>query len=259
MMEVYGATAALQPVADHRVRPPAAGRGSRPPRQPRHRHLRGRGDGRRRPRGPLRPRQRAQPRPAAPDGDRRGGAAAAGQGGRDAGPARRVHRRRLQLRRPRLPVPAREAGRAHGPDDPLRRAGRLPEPDEGRVPVRLRRHRRHDAAAQDAHARPRLHPRADPRRRPALPRHGAAGVARLRARAGRGGGDPPDRVLRRRPPVRPPRGHRPGAGADPRHRRRHPRGQGVHGVGGGEGDPHRACAATATSTSPPTSPSSPAR
>ena len=56
----------------------------------------------------------------------------------------------------------------------------------------------HDAADEDAHARPRLHPRADPRRRPALPRHGAAGLARLRARAGRGDRHPADRVLRRR-------------------------------------------------------------
>ena len=42
----------------------------------------------------------------------------------------------------------------------------------------------------------RLHPRADPRRGPALPRHGAAGLARLPAGPGRGDRDPADRVLR---------------------------------------------------------------
>ena len=89
------------------------------------------------------------------------------------------------------------AGRIE-PDDPLRRAGRLPEPDPWRVPLRLRRHGRDDAADEDAHARPRLRPRADPRRRAALPRHVAARVAPLRARPARGGGDPADRVLRRR-------------------------------------------------------------
>ena len=67
---------------------------------------------------PLRPRQRAQPRAAAPDGDRRGGAAPVREGRRDARPDRRLHRRRVQLRRARLPVPAREAGRPDRPDDP---------------------------------------------------------------------------------------------------------------------------------------------
>ena len=40
--------------------------------------------------------------------------------------------------------------------------------------------------------------------------------------------------------VRPHRGHRPGARADPRHRRRDPRGAGVQGVRRVQGDPHRA-------------------
>ena len=104
--------AALQPVGDHRVRAVAAGREPGPQRQPRHRHLRGRGDGRRRPGDAVRAGQRAQPRAAAPDDHRRGDAAAAGQGRRDARRARRLHRRRLELRRPGVPVPAREAGRA---------------------------------------------------------------------------------------------------------------------------------------------------
>ena len=38
--------------------------------------------------------------------------------GRDAGRARRLHRRRLQLRRPGLPVPAGEAGRPDVAGDP---------------------------------------------------------------------------------------------------------------------------------------------
>ena len=37
---------------------------------------------------------------------------------------RRLHRRRVELRRARLPVPAGEAGREHEPDDPGRGAGR---------------------------------------------------------------------------------------------------------------------------------------
>ena len=62
------------------------------------------------------------------------------------------------------------AGRM-SPVDPRRRAGRLPVADPGHLRLRLRRHRGHDAADEDAHARPRLHPRPDPRRRPALSRH----------------------------------------------------------------------------------------
>ncbi len=60
----------------------------------------------------LRARQRAQPRAAPPDGDRRGGPQAAGEGRRDAGPHRGLHRRRVQLRRADVPVHPREAGRA---------------------------------------------------------------------------------------------------------------------------------------------------
>ncbi len=113
------------------------------------------------------------------------------------------------------------------PDDPLRRAGRVPVVHQGRVPLRLRRHRRHDAAGEDAHAGPRLHPRGDPRRRAALPRHVAAAVAHLRAGAGRGRGDRADRVLRGRRAVRPHRGDRAGARADARDRRGDPRGEGM--------------------------------
>ena len=96
---------------------------------------------------------------------------------------RRLHRRRLQLRRPGLPVPAREAGGPDEPGDPRRRAGRLPVVHPRRLRLRLRRHGRVHAAAQDAHPRARLHPGPDPRGRAALPRHVAAAVAHLRARA----------------------------------------------------------------------------
>ena len=46
----------------------------------------------------------------------------------------------------------------------------------------------------------------------------------LRARADRGDGVPPDRLLRGRRAVRPRRGHRPGARGQPRGARRHRRG-----------------------------------
>ncbi len=72
-----------------------------------------------------------------------------------------------------------------------------PSLTKGVYRLRLRRHRRDDAAGEDAHAGPRLRARPDPRRRPALPRHGAAGVAPLRAGPDRGDRHPPDRVLRR--------------------------------------------------------------
>ena len=54
----------------------------------------------------------------------------------------------------------------------------MPVPDPGRVPLRLRRRRGAHPAAQDAHPRQGLRAPADPRRWPALPRHGAAGLAR---------------------------------------------------------------------------------
>ena len=72
-----------------------------------------------------------------------------------------------------------------------RRARGGAEPDPRRLRLRLRRHREDDAAGQDAHARPRLHPRADPRRRPALPRHVAAGQPAQGARLDRGAERPP--------------------------------------------------------------------
>ena len=105
----HGAPLAVRP---HRGRPPARRGPGEPPRLARHRDLRGRRGRGAGPRDPLRARQRAQPRAAAPDDHRRGGAAAAREGGRHPDAHRRLHRRRLELRRAVVPVPAREAGRA---------------------------------------------------------------------------------------------------------------------------------------------------
>ena len=135
---------------------------------------------------------------------------------RAARPARRLHRRRLQLRRAGVSVPAREARGQMNPTIRCVEPAACPSLTKGDLPLRLRRHRRVHPAAQDAHARARLRPRPDPRRRAALPRHGPAALAHLRARPDRGGGQPAARVLRGRPAVRPDRGHRPRAGADPR-------------------------------------------
>ena len=73
--------------------------------------------------------------------------------GRVPGRRRRLRRRRLELRRGRLPVHAREAAR--GPADAVRRrrAGRVPDADPGRLPLRLRRHGRAHPADADVHAR----------------------------------------------------------------------------------------------------------
>ena len=67
--------------------------------------------------------------------------------------------------------------------DHRRRADRLPEPHQGAVRLRLRRHGGHDAAREDAHPRPHLHPGAAARRRAPLPRHGAARLQALRREA----------------------------------------------------------------------------
>ena len=87
-----------------------------------------------------------------------------------------------------------------GPADALRRrrARRLPDPDQGRLPLRLRRHGRADAADADVHARPRLRAAAGARRRSALPRRLADGLRAGQGGPGRAGGDQPDERLRGR-------------------------------------------------------------
>ncbi len=92
-----------------------------------------------------------------------------------------------------------------------RRAHRLPDPHQGRVRLRLRRRGADHAAVQDVHARPRLHAGRHPRRRPALPRHGAAAQPRLRPGADGGRGRAADQGLRGGAALRPDRGHRAGA------------------------------------------------
>ena len=78
----------------------------------------------------------------APDRDRPGGAGPARAGRRVPGGGRRLRRRRLELRRDRLPADPQAPAR--GARHPLRRrrAGRLPDADPRRLPLRLRRHRR---------------------------------------------------------------------------------------------------------------------
>ena len=95
-----------------------------------------------------------------------------------------------------------------------------PSAHQGPVPLRLRRHRGHDAAGEDAHARPRLHPR--PIHAGGLRYHGMAPLVSHVYETGlvEAEADRPDRVLRGRGPVRPHRGHHAGAGADPRDRGR---------------------------------------
>ena len=103
--------------------------------------------------------------------------------GRIPGCGDRLRGRRLELRRHRLPLPAREPARraAHPPGGG--RAHRHALADQGRLHLRLRRYRPDGADRQDAHPRPRLRPAADPRRRPALSRHGAQPLRAVRRRA----------------------------------------------------------------------------
>jgi tryptophan synthase beta chain len=97
MIETWGATIHSSP-----SELTEAGRRSSPtprqPGQPRDRDQRGGRDRRPARRHEVRARQRAQPRPAAPDDHRRGGAPAVRQGGETPRRHRRLHRRRLELR-----------------------------------------------------------------------------------------------------------------------------------------------------------------
>ena len=177
MMKTYGAEVVASPSHAHRGRPEHPGAGPGFARQPGHRHLRG-GRGRAEARRhQVRPRQRAQPRAAAPDHHRPGGEEADGARRRLSRHHHRLPRRRQQLRRPRLSVPAGQAQRAPG-----RPCGSIavepascPSLTQGQAGVRLRRHGGHHAADDDAHAGPQLRAAAGARRRPALPRLGAAG------------------------------------------------------------------------------------
>ena len=129
----------------------------------------------------------------------------------------RLRRRRLELRRHRLPLPAREPRRQDEDAPSRRRADRLPVAHQGQVRLRLRRRGADHAAVQDVHAGPRLHAGRHPRRRPALPRHGAAHQPRLRPRADGRRGRAADEGLRGGAALRADGGHRAGAGERARH------------------------------------------
>jgi len=78
------------------------------------------------------------------------------------------------FRRPDAAVCARPL-RGKGPRILAIRTGGLPHPHARQVHLRLRRHRQVDAAAENAHAGPRLRAAGNSRRRAALPRRVAAG------------------------------------------------------------------------------------
>ncbi len=104
MMQAWGAECVASPSPNTERRPRRAGQVAGHPGQPRHRHQRGRRGGRRQQGHALRPRQRAQPRPAPPDRHRPGGAGADEAGGRLPGRGHRLRRRRVQLRRHLVPL-----------------------------------------------------------------------------------------------------------------------------------------------------------
>src|SRR5438477_1264917 len=136
-----------------------------------------------------------------------------------------MRRRRLELRGALVPVCGRQVNRQEQEDpDRRRRAIRLPEPHQGQVRLRLRRYRRPPAPRQDAHPRPHVHPGAAARRRPALPRHGAARLQALRRRRDRGDGGAAARHVPGRDAVRALGGHHSSAGVGARDSRRDRRG-----------------------------------
>ena len=164
-------------------------------------------------------------------------------------------RRRQQLRRARVPVPAGQDSRARG------RALRAIAVEPPACPSLTQGAREYDfgdtagidAADDDAHARAHVHAAAGARRRPALPRLGAARQPPARGRPDRGRGLPPGRGVRERREVRALRGHDPGA------RSRRTRSTASSGTRSRPAKPARrrsscsTCRDTASSTSPPTS------
>ena len=146
-----------------------------------------------------------------------------------------------------LPFVEDDGRAAHG-----RRAVVVPHAHRGPLRLRLRRHRGHDAAAADVHARPRVHAAPHPRRRAALPRrradHQPAGEDRAhggrRLPAGQGvrGGQ----ISSPGPRARSPRPRRPTASAPPSTRRWPPRRPAR------SGSSSSTTPGTASSTSPPT-------
>ena len=101
-------------------------------------------------------------------------------------------------------------------------------------------------------------PPGNPRRRPALPRHGAAGLARHGPGTDRGHRRAAAGRLRRRDSVRPRRGHRSRAGGQPRRRRSHRRSARRPSKKASRAPSSSTSPATATSTCSPTSTTRPA-
>ena len=87
-----------------------------------------------------------------------------------------------------VPVHPRGAARQRQDAIPRHRADRLPDAHPRRLPLRLRRHRRADAADADVHARPRLRATAGACRRAALPRRRADALRAGQGRRRRGPG-----------------------------------------------------------------------
>ena len=177
LMETYGARGRRQPVADDELRPRRAGRDARTARARSGMAIsEAVEDAATRDDTKYALGSRAQPRPAAPDGHRPGGASS-----RWGWPASRPTSSSAARAAARtspgstFPFLGPQLPRGRQAPDHRRRAGGRPEPDPRRLRLRLRRHGQDGAGRQDAHPRPRLHPRADPRGRPALPRHVAAG------------------------------------------------------------------------------------
>ena len=94
--------------------------------------------------------------------------------------------------------------------------GEMPELHARRLRVRLLRHRPHLPAREDVHARRRLHPERQPRRRPALPRHEHNPLAAVPRQDDGGGLRGADCGLRGGGVLRPHRGHAPRARVEPR-------------------------------------------
>ena len=184
LMQTWGATVHRQPERPDRVRPQGARGGPGLPRQPGHRHQRGdRGHASRQPntkyslgsvlnhvclhqtvigQEAIKQMEMAGEEPDVVIG-------CVGGGSNFAGIA--------------FPFVQRQDQREEELPHRRRRAGVVPVADQGRVPLRLRRHGRDDAADDDVHARPRVHAAEHPRRRPALSRHGARWSATVRSSA----------------------------------------------------------------------------
>lgn len=135
----------------------------------------------------------------------------------------RLLRRRFELRRHRLPVPAPQPPRRSPHAHRGRRTRLVPQTHARHVPVRLRRRGGHDSHAAHVYAGTQLPAGRYPRRRIALPRCRQHRKPTAPRRADRGAGRSAARNLPCGAALRPHRGYRTGSRIDPRHRRRRPR------------------------------------